>query len=92
MAIDTAAKRFSMMSFGKPFLRLVPPDGSIDQGDRQTYAGLYGGVLAAASAYIVGELHMAFGAPLQPGIAAGTPLTPGTTFGTPLAPSITIGD
>ncbi len=45
MAIDTAKKRASALSFGRLY-RLVPPDGTIDQADRQTIAGLYGGILA----------------------------------------------
>jgi hypothetical protein len=47
MAIDTPAKRASALSVGKAF-RLVPPDGTIDQADRQTISGLYGGILAAS--------------------------------------------
>lgn len=49
MAIDTASKRFSMMSFGN-ILKLIPPDGTLDQGDRQTFAGLYSGILAGVTA------------------------------------------
>ena len=46
MAIDTAAKRASVLGFAFAPLLLVVPDGSIDQGDRQTIAHLYSGVLA----------------------------------------------
>lgn len=44
MALDSAAKRFSMMSIldGIP---LIPPDGTIDQGDRQTFLLKYSGLL-----------------------------------------------
>jgi len=43
MAIDSAAKRFSMMA---DIIRapLVPPDGTIDLADRQTFQKLYGGI------------------------------------------------
>lgn len=43
--MDTAAKRASALGAFKPFLTLVTPD-SIDQGDRQTVALMYGGILA----------------------------------------------
>jgi len=46
MAIDTAAKRASASSDGMPFSTLVIPDGTIDQGDRQTIGDRYGGILA----------------------------------------------
>jgi hypothetical protein len=48
MAIDTAAKRASVLGFALVPLLLVPPDGVIDQGDRQTLLHLYSGVLAGA--------------------------------------------
>lgn len=47
MAIDTEDKRMSMLSWhgGR---RVPQPDGSIDQNDRQTLLGRYGGILWAA--------------------------------------------
>ncbi len=45
MAIDTAAKRASVAG-------MIIPDGTLDQGDRQTIAGMYRGILAAASGII----------------------------------------
>jgi hypothetical protein len=48
MAIDTAVKRFSIMGLASPSLRIVRPDGTIDQGDRQTYSDFYSGILADA--------------------------------------------
>ncbi len=42
MAIDTAAKRASVAG-------MIIPDGTLDQGDRQTIAGFYGGILATAA-------------------------------------------
>ena len=46
MAIDTAAKRASAAGFGT-FEEHIIPDGTLDQGDRQTMAGCYSGILAA---------------------------------------------
>lgn len=43
MAVDTAKKRASLLG-------IVTPDGTIDQADRQTLAGLYGGILIVAAA------------------------------------------
>jgi hypothetical protein len=55
MAIDTATKRksalgqrWSRLPFGRRFIQPTP-DGTIDQADRQTLGGIYGGIL-------VGEL------------------------------------
>ena len=56
MAIDTAKKRASMMNFGEDSIRLPIPSGSFDQGDRQTFLGLYSGILAIGS--IVGGRGM----------------------------------
>jgi len=50
VAIDTAAKRASAIGVGLPFLRMVIPDGTIGQEDRQTIAFCYGGILASAGA------------------------------------------
>jgi len=47
MAVDTANKRFSMMTLGRPGQPpLFVPDGSIGQGDRQALLGLYSGIAA----------------------------------------------
>jgi hypothetical protein len=48
MAVDTEAKRMSLLGFGGEDL-LPIPDGSIDQADRQTLLGLYGGILAESA-------------------------------------------
>lgn len=85
MAIDTQAERASVLG-------IVQPDGTIGQADRQTVLDIYGGILAAALGYIVGELHMTFGTPLSPAGAFAAPLAPASSFGTPLAPSITFGE
>lgn len=48
MAVDTKAKRFSMLNFGEGDILLPDSDGSFSQGDRQHLLGLYSGILAAA--------------------------------------------
>lgn len=54
MAVDTAAKRMSLVGYGMPFrLALPAPDGTIGQGDRQHLAGLYSGILASAGVVAV---------------------------------------
>lgn len=48
MAIDTAARRFSIMDFDIPSQPgMMPPDGSITQPDRQSFLWLYGGIALA---------------------------------------------
>ena len=49
MAIDTAAKRASALSFAAITL-LIPPDGAIGQPDRQTVLHLYSGIAAETPA------------------------------------------
>lgn len=46
MAVDTAAKRQSALTFGLPFMRGLIPDGTLDQGDRQNAAFGYSAILA----------------------------------------------
>lgn len=43
MAIDSATKRFSILDFGIGGIPI--PDGSFDQGDRQTFLDGYSGIL-----------------------------------------------
>ena len=50
MAIDSEAKRKSSTHFVSPFFpQLIPPDGTIAQGDRQAAAWCYSGILAGAA-------------------------------------------
>lgn len=49
MAIDTASKRASALGFAFVALTLVVPDGALDQGDRQTIAHSYSGILATVA-------------------------------------------
>jgi len=55
MAIDSASKRASALGFGFIALTLVVPDGTIDQGDRQTVAHQYSGILATEAVVAVGK-------------------------------------
>ncbi len=53
MAIDSEAKRKSSTHFVSPFFpQLIPPDGTIAQGDRQAAAWCYSGILAATPSVI----------------------------------------
>ncbi len=49
MAIDTRAKRFSMLNFGDGVIQhsLPQADGTIDEGDRLMLLGLYSGLGAS---------------------------------------------
>lgn len=54
MSIDSEAKRKSSTHFVSPFFpQLIPPDGTIGQGDRQAAAWCYSGILAGAVAPVV---------------------------------------
>lgn len=46
MAIDTAAKRFSLMHLAMPWRGpAVVPTGTVDQAERQTFLNYYSGIL-----------------------------------------------
>lgn len=54
MAVDTRAKRFSMIDMENVWESGIPaPDGTIGQGDRQHFLWSYSGILWAVSAVIV---------------------------------------
>jgi len=54
--MDTAAKRASAVNVGSPWRGILPfPDGVIDQGDRQTVAFMYSGILAGVQAVVGGR-------------------------------------
>ena len=46
MAIDSALKRASVLSFGVTSLALVIPGGTVDQQAKQTVTNVYSGILA----------------------------------------------
>ena len=46
MAVDTAAKRFSLVGFGVPSYAFVP-GGTVGDGDRYDLVGLYYGLALA---------------------------------------------
>ena len=63
MAVDTAAKRFSMMTFGDGDHTLPRPDGTIAEGDRLHLLNLYSGIdvsggTAAAAATDQGRVRI----------------------------------
>lgn len=49
MAVDTAAKRFSMMAFGRGPGNIPIPDGTIAAADRAHLLRLYGGIALAGA-------------------------------------------
>ena len=71
MAIDTAAKRASVM-------HMIIPDGSIDQADRQTITWMYGGILASALSAVTTGIITASYTVGAPGVTA-TGTVPGIT-------------
>ena len=52
MAIDTAAKRASVLSFAIVTRLLIPPDGTIAHADMQTLEHLYSGIAAGVIVYV----------------------------------------
>lgn len=53
MAVDTAAKRFSLLDFGRPgYPMVLVPDGTVDRGDM---LGLYAGLSLANPATVLGQ-------------------------------------
>ena len=56
MAIDTATKRASALTYAMAPILLPIPNSTITQDDRQTLLGIYGGILAAAAA-VLERLH-----------------------------------
>jgi len=44
MAVDTKAKRMSMLGFGSPWSEFFEADGAVDADDRATMLHLYGGI------------------------------------------------
>lgn len=66
MALDTAAKRLSAVSIGSPWRPVVPlPDGTLDQGDRQTFARLARAVLASSAVALIPQRSRLLAVPQQ---------------------------
>lgn len=55
MAVDTAAKRASVLSYGLISRLFIPPDASLSGADRQTLAHLYNGITAST---VVPQVHL----------------------------------
>ena len=53
MAIDTATKRASALTYAMAPVLLPIPNSTITQDDRQTLLGFYGGILATAAVAII---------------------------------------
>ena len=72
MAIDSAEKRFSIMGFGNPMVKLRPPTGAVDAAERSTLLDLYSGI-ALASPTGINELDFmrGFNRGIMHGIARG---------------------
>lgn len=54
MAVDTQAKRFSMLGFANTLISLALVDGSVSDSDRSTWLTLYGGIALDAPVVVVG--------------------------------------
>ena len=53
MAIDTAAKRLSILDFGEETTPGIPyPDGTFNQADRQHFLWLYSGILVGGAVVV----------------------------------------
>ena len=83
MAIDSAAKRASIAGF-------IIPDGTLSQGDRQTIAGMYGGILAAAVSVAVGLVYLSVSAARQPYATVSAARRPYITASAARRPYITV--
>lgn len=58
MAVDTAAKRVSVVHILKPWRGVAAfPDGTLAQGDRQALALLYSGILAGGAPVVTRRTH-----------------------------------
>lgn len=66
MAIDTAAKRASVLAISTRIL--PPPDGAIAQADRQSLVEHYGGILSGAAAINPLEKHRRISTPIGIGL------------------------
>ena len=47
MAVDSKAKRFSMLNFAKGYVLLPDPDGTLGASDRMHRLGCYAGIVAS---------------------------------------------
>ena len=83
MAIDSAAKRASIAGF-------IIPDGTLAQADRQTIAGMYGGILAAAVSVAAGLVYLSVSAARRPYITASAARQPYATVSAARRPYITV--
>ena len=78
MAIDTTAKKLSLMTLGQVYQSAVPGTGTLNQADLQHMLWGYIDPLWPAVVLAVGKVSVAMTA-LQPGVAS-TPLQPGVAI------------
>lgn len=83
MAVNTRAKRYSLLG-------LLDLGGGIDQADRQTLLGLYGGILASQAVAAVGVIHLSVSAARQPYLTVSAARQPYTTVSAARRPYITV--
>lgn len=66
MALDTAAKRLSAVSIGSPWRPVVPvPDGTLNQGDRQTLLRMCAAVLSGLATALIPQRSRLLTVPQQ---------------------------
>jgi len=81
MAVDTATKRASALSFGIIALALVVPSGSVAQEARQTSANTYSGILAGAPIIITPDDGITLSSNINPnGVTLSSNITDGLTI------------
>jgi hypothetical protein len=54
MAVDTAAKRLSMLGFANTLISLALVDASVSDSDRYTWLTLYGGIALGEPEIVIG--------------------------------------
>ena len=91
MAIDTKAKRYSMLNSILPVITVpsIVADGTIDQGDRQHLLGFYSGLLFPTLVPST-ALTITLITPMTPAITLTTPAGAEITLTTPMTHTITL--
>jgi len=68
MAINTAARRASVLGVGIVFLTLVVPSGAVSQADRQTVGHSYSGITAGLPVTNTPDCYVGFNSDIQESI------------------------
>jgi len=91
MAVDTATKRASALSFGIIALALVVPSGSVAQEARQTSANTYSGILADAPIIITPDDGITLSSNINPnGVTVSGNISEGITLTSKVSGFITL--